>query len=57
MSKQKEGPERDEAKRPRPRGKKQPYPVNDPGFADPTQHPGSEPDYLPGSNPEQKPQY
>jgi hypothetical protein len=36
--------------------KRRPYPVNDPGFADPEQHPGSEPDYVPGSNPAQKPQ-
>ena len=36
--------------------KRRPYPVNDPGFADPERHPGSEPDYLPESTPEQKPQ-
>lgn len=31
---------------PGPAGPRSPYPVNDPGIADPTQ-PGSEPDYVP----------
>ena len=34
----------------RPPGPRTPYPVNDPGIADPT-GPGSEPDYLPPGGP------
>jgi len=36
----------DENPRPGPRGPRTPYPVNDPGIADPDK-PGSEPDYIP----------
>jgi hypothetical protein len=42
-------PEREPDEQPRhgPRGPRTPYPVDDPGVADPT-GPGSEPDYVPG---------
>jgi hypothetical protein len=40
-------PRRDHTPRPRPSGPRTPYPVNDPGIADP-HGPGSEPDVLPG---------
>ena len=40
----------DEAPRPGPAGPRTPYPVNDPGFADPNKH-GSEPDYIPPPSP------
>ena len=44
----------DDDPRPGPRGPRTPYPVNDPGIADPDK-PGSEPDYIPPSSPEQSP--
>jgi hypothetical protein len=40
----------DETPRPGPAGPRTPYPVNDPGFADPNK-PGSEPDYIPPPSP------
>src|ERR1700760_3295256 len=44
-------PERpDEAPTRGPSGPRTPYPVNDPGFADPGK-PGSEPDYIPSPSP------
>jgi hypothetical protein len=44
-------PERpDDTPRPGPSGPRTPYPVNDPGFADPGK-PGSEPDYIPSPSP------
>ena len=49
-------PERpDEKSRPGPRGPRTPYPVNDPGFADPHK-PGSEPDYIPTPSPADPPE-
>jgi hypothetical protein len=50
--KENEGERPDDADKTRRR----PYPVNDPGIADPDRHPGSDPDYLPGSNPGRKSQ-
>jgi hypothetical protein len=38
----------DETPRPGTAGPRTPYPVNDPGFADPKK-PGSEPDYIPSA--------
>jgi hypothetical protein len=40
----------DEIPRPGPAGPRTPYPVNDPGFADPNK-PGSEPDFIPPPSP------
>jgi hypothetical protein len=40
----------DETPRPGPAGPRTPYPVNDPGFAEPNK-PGSEPDYIPPPSP------
>jgi hypothetical protein len=39
-----------------PEGPRRPYPVNDPGIADPDNKPGSEPDYIPPQSPAQPPQ-
>jgi hypothetical protein len=58
VSKPKENnPQRKPTRPEQPKRRKEPYPVNDPGFADPDRHPGSEPDYQPGSLPTDKPQF
>ncbi len=40
-------PAPDEEPVPGPAGPRTPYPVNDPGIADPDSQPGSDPDYIP----------
>ena len=39
----------DRAPVPGPQGPRTPYPVNDPGITDPSNQPGSAPDYIPGA--------
>jgi hypothetical protein len=46
----------DEKPRPGPSGPRTPYPVNDPGFADPNKS-GSEPDYIPPPSPPGDPEF
>ncbi|MEZ5786249.1 MAG: hypothetical protein R3D62_07205 [Xanthobacteraceae bacterium] len=40
-----------EAPVPGPAGPRTPYPVNDPGIADPDNKPGADPDYVPPTPP------